>query len=129
MKVKRDISERYDEWGPEKVLRVYDPRTGMQGFTVIDNTALGPAKGGIRMTASVSVEEVARLARAMTWKCALADLPFGGGKSGIIWDKKTQKDKKLDFVRAFSKAIRQECPSQYVSAPDTEQKENAAAGN
>ena len=115
-----DISERYDDWGPEKVLRVYDPKTGMQGFTVIDNTALGPGKGGIRMTSNVSVEEVARLARAMTWKNSLADLPFGGGKSGIIWDKRDKKQFKMkdDFIRAFSRAIKQECPEQYVSAPD-----------
>ena len=74
----------YDEFGPEKILSVYDAKTGMRGFVVIDNTALGPGKGGIRMIPTVSVEEVFRLARAMTWKCALAELPFGGGKSGIM---------------------------------------------
>ncbi|HLC65864.1 MAG TPA: Glu/Leu/Phe/Val dehydrogenase dimerization domain-containing protein, partial [Candidatus Nanoarchaeia archaeon] len=78
----------YDELGPEKVLQVYDPKTGMRGITVIDNTALGPGKGGIRMTSDVNVEEVASLARAMTFKNALADLPFGGAKSGIIADSK-----------------------------------------
>ncbi len=107
-----------DEFGPEKILEVYDSHTGMKGFVVIDNTALGPAKGGIRMTSNVDVKEVFRLARTMTWKCALAGLPFGGGKSGIIWDGKTQLDKKEDFIRAFSRAIRPVCPSQYVSAPD-----------
>ncbi len=76
----------YDKLGPEKILQVYDPKTGMKGFTVVDNTKRGPGKGGIRMTPSVSVEEVSRLARAMTLKCALADLPFGGAKSGIIAD-------------------------------------------
>jgi glutamate dehydrogenase/leucine dehydrogenase len=39
----------YDEWGPENVLNVYDPETGMEGIVVIDNTARGPGKGGIRM--------------------------------------------------------------------------------
>ncbi|OIO80763.1 hypothetical protein AUJ84_02650 [Candidatus Pacearchaeota archaeon CG1_02_32_132] len=113
-----DILEFTDELGPEKILEVYDPKTGMRGFTVIDNTALGPAKGGIRMTSSVDVKEVFRLARAMTLKCSLAGLPFGGGKSGIIFDSKKDKDKKNDFIRAFSRAIKPICPSQYVSAPD-----------
>ncbi len=115
-----DILEFTDEWGPEKIVEVYDPITGMKGFTVIDNTALGPAKGGIRMTSSVSVNEVFRLARAMTWKNALAGLPFGGGKSGIIWNKKdkNQKNRKGEFMAAFARALKQESPSQYVAAPD-----------
>jgi len=113
-----EIVKFADEFGPEKVLEVYDSLTGMKGFTIIDNTALGPAKGGIRMTSTVDVAEVFRLARTMTWKCALADLPFGGGKSGIIFDSAKDKDKKLDFIRAFSKAIKPICPSEYVSAPD-----------
>ncbi|MCH7568931.1 MAG: Glu/Leu/Phe/Val dehydrogenase [Nanoarchaeota archaeon] len=112
------IVEFADEFGPEKVLEVYDPKTGMKGFTVVDNTALGPAKGGIRMTPTVDVKEVFRLARTMTWKCALADIPFGGGKSGIIFDEKKDADKKLDLVRSFSRAIKPICPSLYVSAPD-----------
>lgn len=109
----------YDSFGPEKVIEVYNPKVGMRGFVVIDNTALGPGKGGIRMTASVSKEEVVRLARAMTLKCALADLPFGGAKSGIIADPKqlTQKEKN-DIIKEFSKAIKSVCPSKYVAAPD-----------
>lgn len=74
-----------DEFGPEYVLRVYDPKIGMEGFLVIDNTAVGPGKGGIRMTPTVTAEEVYRLARTMTWKNALADIPFGGAKGGIVW--------------------------------------------
>ncbi len=109
----------HDEFGPEKVLEVYDQDTGMRGFTVIDNTALGPAKGGIRMTSSVTVEEVARLARAMTWKCAIAELPFGGGKSGIVADgKRIEKSRKNKIIKAFAKAIKPVCPSLYVAAPD-----------
>ena len=90
----------YDEFGPEKIITVYDASTGMKGFVVIDNSALGPGKGGIRMTPTVTVDEVARLARAMTWKTALAELPFGGAKSGIIANDKqisaeTKKKKKV----------------------------------
>lgn len=113
------IQDITDEFGPEKILEVYDSKSGMTGFTVVDNTARGPAKGGIRMTPTVGIEEVARLARTMTWKCALADLPFGGGKSGIVADdRKISKEKKMELIRAFSRAIKPICPSQYVAAPD-----------
>ena len=73
------------EFGPEYVVEVYDAQIGMRGFLVIDNTALGPGKGGIRMTADVTAAEVFRLARTMTWKNAVAGLPFGGAKAGIVW--------------------------------------------
>ncbi len=109
----------FDEFGPEKILEVFDAKTGMHGFTVIDNTALGPAKGGIRMTPNVTVEEVAKLARTMTWKCSLADLPFGGGKSGIVANpKKISSEQKMAVVRSFANAIKPVCPSRYIAAPD-----------
>lgn len=109
----------FDEFGPEKILEVYDAKSGMHGFTVIDNTARGPAKGGIRMTPTVSIEEVARLARTMTWKCAVASLPFGGGKSGIIADpKQLTQEQKTNIIKAFSRAIKPICPKQYIAAPD-----------
>ena len=109
----------YDSFGPETIFEVHNPKVGMRGFVVIDNTSLGPAKGGIRMTPTVTVDEVARLARAMTWKCALADLPFGGGKSGIIADDRLiSPQKKKEIIEAFAKAIKPICPSQYVAAPD-----------
>jgi len=109
----------FDELGPEKVLQVYNAKVGMKGFVVIDNTALGPGKGGIRMTPNVSEEEVFNLARTMTLKNALADLPFGGAKSGIIADpRKISPEKKAQIVKAFAEALKELCPSQYVSAPD-----------
>lgn len=114
-----DIERLADEWGPEKVIQAYDPLTRMRGILVIDNTALGPGKGGIRMTPAVNVEEVFRLARTMTWKCALAELPFGGAKSGIIANpKRISKEEKMNLVKAFAVALRPLSPSQYVAAPD-----------
>jgi len=108
-----------DEFGPEKILEVYDPKVGMRGFLVIDSTAFGPGKGGIRMTPSVDQEEVFKLARTMTWKNALAELPFGGAKGGIIADPKTfDKKKKKAIVEAYSKALKIVSPKMYVSAPD-----------
>jgi glutamate dehydrogenase (NAD(P)+) len=110
---------RYDEFGPEKILDLYDPKTGMRGFVVIDNTLLGPGKGGIRMTPSVSKEEIVRLARVMTWKCALAELPFGGAKAGIIADDKNiSREKKEGLVRSFARSARIVSPESYVAAPD-----------
>jgi len=109
----------WDRYGPEKVIQVYNPKVGMKGVVVLDNTSLGPAKGGIRMTPTVSIDEVARLARAMTWKCALADLPFGGGKSGIIADTKNlTKEKKKEIIEEFAKALKIVSPSLYIAAPD-----------
>jgi glutamate dehydrogenase (NAD(P)+) len=109
----------YDEFGPEKILKVYDPKTKMKGFVVIDNTSRGPGKGGIRMTSTVSEEEVCRLARAMTWKNALADLHFGGAKSGIQADPKSMSlEEKEKIVRSFARAIKELTPSRYIGAPD-----------
>ena len=107
----------FDDWGPEKILQVYDPATKMQGVVVIDNTAIGPGKGGIRMQPDVTVNEVFRLARAMTWKNALADIPFGGAKSGIKYLPSNPKEKEK-IVRSFARAIREVVPSKYIAGPD-----------
>jgi glutamate dehydrogenase (NAD(P)+) len=56
----------YDLLGPEKVIVVKEPSLNLLGFLVIDNTAPGPAKGGLRMAPDVTVDEVFRLARIMT---------------------------------------------------------------
>lgn len=106
-----------DQFGPEYVVKVYDPKIGMEGFLVIDNTALGPGKGGIRMTPNITEEEVFRLARTMTWKCALADLPFGGAKAGIIW-KGGPEELKKKFIQSFAKAIKIFTPKKYIAGPD-----------
>ncbi|MEK6903672.1 MAG: Glu/Leu/Phe/Val dehydrogenase [Nanoarchaeota archaeon] len=109
----------FDEFGPEKVLEVHDAKSGMHGFVVIDSTVRGPGKGGIRMTPTVTAEEVSRLARAMTWKCSIADLPFGGAKSGIVADPKTMtREKKYAIIKAFARALQNICPNEYIAGPD-----------
>ncbi len=109
----------FGEFGPEMIIEVYNPKIGMHAFLCIDNTALGKGKGGIRMTPTVDVEEVFRLARTMTWKNALAELPFGGAKAGIIADvKNISKEKKKELVQAFAKALKPLSPSKYVAGPD-----------
>jgi len=105
-----------DRWGPENVIQVYDPKLGMRGVLVIDNTCLGPGKGGIRISPTVTPLEVFRLARAMTWKCALAGIAFGGAKSGIQVD--PFKVDKIKMIKAFAKLIAPYVPGKYIAAPD-----------
>ena len=106
-----------DQWGPEYVVQVSKPEIDLVGFLVIDNTTLGPGKGGIRMTPNVTEEEVRRLARAMTWKNALAGIPFGGAKAGIRFSGNSLKDKKR-AVQEFAKAISLFTPVKYIAGPD-----------
>lgn len=114
-----------DEWGPEKVVCVSDARTGMRGVLVIDNTARGMGKGGTRMSPSVSVDEIARLARVMTWKWAAVDLFFGGAKAGIRADPGDPDKERI--LRAFARALANEVPREYVFGLDMGLTENDAA--
>ena len=107
----------HDQFGPEYVVRVYDPKLGMTGYLVIDNTVLGPGKGGIRMTSSVSEEEIFRLARTMTWKNSLAGIPFGGAKCGIVWEGGSDELKK-QFIQSFARAVKPFIPKKYIAGPD-----------
>jgi glutamate dehydrogenase (NAD(P)+) len=120
-----DTLELMDEWGPEKVVCVSDRRTGMRGVLVIDNTARGMGKGGTRMSPTLTVEEVARLARTMTWKWAGVDLYHGGAKAGILGD--PQSPDKEPILRAFARALRNEVPGEYVFGLDMGLTERDAA--
>jgi glutamate dehydrogenase/leucine dehydrogenase len=82
----------------------------------IDNTACGPAVGGVRMAPDVSLEECIRLARAMTWKNAAGGLPHGGGKSVILADPKTSRVDKEQIIRAFAQSIAD--LHDYIPGPD-----------
>lgn len=111
-----DLLSQIDEWGPEKVVVVSDARSGMKGVLVIDNTARGMGKGGTRMSTSVSVAEVARLARVMTWKWAGVDMFFGGAKAGIVGDPTAAN--KEEILRAFARKLSNEVPREYVLGLD-----------
>lgn len=111
-----EVFDLMDEWGPEKVLAVYDTRTGMKGAVVIDNTARGMGKGGCRMAPDVTLWDCFRLARVMTWKWALADIFLGGAKAAIVADPKAAS--KEEIVRAFVRAVRKLLPDEYVFGSD-----------
>lgn len=119
MKEEQKLKIEHDEIGPEYVVEVYDPKLGFRGVLVIDNTNLGIGKGGIRMTPTVDSVEVWRLARAMTYKNALAGLPFGGAKSGISVDpRKISKEKKKEIVQSFARLLGPFIPQKYIAGPD-----------
>ena len=105
-----------DELGPDKTVRIHDARAGLEAIVVVDNVACGPAIGGVRMAADVTIEEVARLARAMTMKNAAAGLPHGGGKAGIIAEPGRPIADKERLVRAFARAIAS--LTEYIPGPD-----------
>ena len=91
----------------EQVVFCNDPSTGLRAIIAIHDTTLGPALGGCRMQPYNSVDEaledVLRLSKGMTYKCAAADVDFGGGKAVIIGDPKT--DKSPELFRAFGQFV------------------------
>jgi leucine dehydrogenase len=93
--------------GHEKVVPLKDAKTGLAGFIAIHSTRLGPATGGTRVQSYRSEREALRdalrLSKAMTYKCALANVPFGGGKAVIMLPKK-KYDRKALF-RAYAIAL------------------------
>lgn len=120
-----DLMQSVDQWGPEKIVCVSDSRTGMRGVLVVDNTARGTGKGGIRMSPDVTVAEIARLARVMTWKWAAADLFHGGAKAGIAADPAAAD--KEQVVRAFARKLADQIPASYVAGLDMGMTEDDAA--
>ncbi|MEK7119735.1 MAG: Glu/Leu/Phe/Val dehydrogenase [Patescibacteria group bacterium] len=91
-----------------------------RGYRVQYNNARGPYKGGIRYHHNVNLSEVKALAFWMAMKCAVADLPLGGGKGGIVVDPKTLSQKELERLsRGYARAIA-DCigPDKDVPAPD-----------
>jgi len=91
-----------------------------KGFRIQYNTARGPAKGGIRFHADETVDTVRALAAWMTWKTALADLPLGGGKGGVVCDPRSLSPSELErlsrgYMRKIAHVIG---PEVDVPAPD-----------
>ena len=111
-----DILRFADKLGPAKIIQVYEPTIDLKAVLVIDNIAMGPAVGGIRMAPDVSIEECVRLARSMTLKNAAAGLSHGGGKTVVYADPKTPKPEKERLIRALASAFKNF--PEYVMGPD-----------
>jgi glutamate dehydrogenase (NAD(P)+) len=90
------------------------------GYRVQYNITLGPAKGGIRYHPDVSLDEVTALAAWMTWKCAVAHIPFGGGKGGIVCDPTRMSRRELESLtrRYVAEIVDAIGPEKDVPAPD-----------
>lgn len=90
------------------------------GYRAQHSNALGPYKGGIRFSPFVNPSEIRALSMWMTWKCSIADIPFGGGKGGVIVDTKQCSSAELEKIsRAYIRAIHTIVgPEQDVPAPD-----------
>jgi glutamate dehydrogenase (NAD(P)+) len=90
------------------------------GYRVQYNITLGPAKGGIRYHPEVSLDEVTALAAWMTWKCAVAHIPFGGGKGGVICDPTRMSRRELEALtrRYVAEIVDAIGPEKDVPAPD-----------
>ena len=90
------------------------------GYRVQYNITLGPAKGGIRYHPDVTLDEVTALAAWMTWKCAVAHIPFGGGKGGVICDPTRMSRRELEALtrRYIAEIVDAIGPEKDVPAPD-----------
>ncbi|MGB3702835.1 MAG: Glu/Leu/Phe/Val dehydrogenase dimerization domain-containing protein [Anaerolineales bacterium] len=94
-----------DNLGPRLVVAMWDEGAQQEigGYLVVDNLAMGqPSMGGIRMLPEVTPAVIHNLARGMTLKNAAADLPYGGGKSGIVAEYGLSADDRLQVVRGFA---------------------------
>lgn len=99
------------------------------GYRVQHSIARGPAKGGIRYAPDVSIDEVRALASWMTWKCAVANIPFGGGKGGVICDPSILSQSELERItrRYTAELIDVIGPERDVPAPDMNTNEQTMA--
>jgi leucine dehydrogenase len=118
-KTRIELFESMAEMGHEQVVFSQDASCGYRGIVAIHSTVLGPAVGGTRFWKYASEEEALvdalRLSRGMTYKCAVAGLPWGGGKSIILDDGKPKDREKL--FRAHGRFI-DRLGGRYVTAED-----------
>src|SRR3989338_3352793 len=89
-------------------------------YRVQHNDALGPFKGGVRFHPKVGIDEMSALAMAMTWKCSLLGLPFGGAKGGVAVEPKELSPKEVEelsrgYVESFAEFLG---PDKDIPAPD-----------
>jgi glutamate dehydrogenase (NAD(P)+) len=121
---------------PSREIKVYIPvkmDTGhievFEGYRVQHNFARGPAKGGIRYAPDVTLDEVKALSAWMTWKCAVVNVPFGGGKGGIVCNPQQMSEGELERLtrRYTAELIDFIGPDKDVPAPDMNTNEQTMA--
>lgn len=110
--------------GPAGVVFLRLP-TGHEAIVVVVDVALGQAIGGVRMTLTIDATEVAGLARAMTLKNAVAGLPHGGAKAGLVADPGMDLAERERVIRAFARSIAD--LTDYIPGPDMGTDETAMA--
>lgn len=112
--VKRELTVNFPVELDDGSLRLF------RGYRVHHNIARGPAKGGIRYHPSANLDEVRALAMWMSWKCALADLPFGGAKGGVQVDPRSLSRGELEnLTRRYATEIAPLIgPEMDIPAPD-----------
>jgi len=109
-----------DRLGPTMVacMWVEDGPVEIGGYLVVDNLAMGlPAMGGIRMLPEVTPSAIHNLARGMTLKNAAANLPYGGGKAGIVAERSLELEQRTEVIRGFARLIRR-YQKTYLPGPD-----------
>jgi len=109
-----------DKLGPKLVVCMWDedPALEVGGYLVVDNLAMGsPSMGGIRMLPDITPADIHNLARGMTLKNAAANLPFGGGKAGIVAAAGLSPEAHTEVIRRFARLIRR-YQDIYVPGPD-----------
>jgi glutamate dehydrogenase (NAD(P)+) len=105
-----------DEFGPHKIIHICEPAQSLRAIVVVDNLALGPAIGGVRLAPDVSLEECARLARVMTLKNAAARVPHGGAKAILVASPKLDRHRKRVLLRCLANALREQ--GDFIAGPD-----------
>lgn len=109
-----------DKLGPQLVACIWDENSEIEvgGYLVVDNLSMGkPSMGGIRMLPDLVPSDIYNLARGMTLKNAAANLPYGGGKSGIIAERDIPPEEHTEIVRCFARLINR-YKNVYVPGPD-----------
>jgi glutamate dehydrogenase/leucine dehydrogenase/predicted transcriptional regulator len=109
-----------DKLGPEKVVCMWDCDSPEEigGYLVVDNLSMGrPSMGGIRMLPDLKPIDIYNLARGMTLKNAAANLPYGGGKAGIVSERNLSEEEHERIIRGFARLIRP-YKEVYVPGPD-----------
>ena len=111
---------RVDRLGPRLVSCMWNEESPLEigGYLVVDNLAMGsPSMGGTRMLPDITPDIIHNLARGMTLKNAAADLPFGGGKSGIVKPENLPEKDRQDIIKGFGRLLNRYTDI-YIPGPD-----------